>query len=95
MNKQTVHITIFDENYSLVTDENPEHLQEAASLVNSLMKETAKAGFKDVQKVAVLAALQLASTVLKKEYSVQSHQEKYEQLVQWLQTQDKALDTVL
>jgi cell division protein ZapA (FtsZ GTPase activity inhibitor) len=95
MNKQTVHVTIFDESYSLLTDESSDHLQKAALLVNSLMKETVQAGFKDMQKVAVLAALQLASDLLKKEFSVQDHKEKYDRIVEWAQSQDKVLDTVL
>lgn len=91
MSKQTIHVRIFDEPYSLITDESPEHLKRAADLVDSLMRETIQAGFKDRNKAAVLAALQLASKMLHKELSAQDHKEKYDRIVKWAESQDKAL----
>jgi cell division protein ZapA (FtsZ GTPase activity inhibitor) len=94
MSKQTVHVRVFDEQYSLVTDEPSEHLERAAELVDSLMRETVQAGFRDKHKVAVLAALQLASKMLHKEFSAQDHKEKYDRIVKWAKSQDKALDNI-
>ena len=91
MSKQTVHVKIFDEAYSLVTDESSEHLERAAELVDSLIREAIQAGFRDKHKVAVLAALQLASKMLHKEFAVLDHKEKYDRIVRWAESQDKAL----
>lgn len=92
--KQTVHVRIFDEHYSLVTDENAEHLERAAELVDNIMRETVQAGFRDKHKAAVLAAVQLASKMLKSELHAQDHKEKYERIVKWAESQDKALDAL-
>ena len=94
MSKQTVHVRIFDEQYSLVTDESSEHLERAAELVDSLMRETVQAGFRDKHKAAVLAALQLASKMLHKDLTAQDHKEKYDRIVKWAESQDKALDNL-
>lgn len=61
-------VNILDEHYSLVSDEPAELIFNAAHIVNSLMKEVAlknagNAGV-DIKKIAILAALQLASQLV-------------------------------
>jgi cell division protein ZapA (FtsZ GTPase activity inhibitor) len=59
-------VTIFNESYTLVTDEREELLTvQAASLVDTLMKEISQTyNFADHKKIAVLASLRLAHELL-------------------------------
>jgi cell division protein ZapA (FtsZ GTPase activity inhibitor) len=91
MSKKTVHVTIFDETYSLVTDEQEEHLSKAALMVDQQMQEIAQAGFTDTRKIAVLVALQLASKLLGETKISQECKEKHSTVTQWLKEQDEAL----
>ena len=55
-------INIFGDQYSIASDESEEHIKQAAQLVDSLMKEIANASrLNDGRKIAVIAALELAS----------------------------------
>lgn len=91
MSKEMVQVSIFDETYSLVTDESAERLAVAASLVDQYMREVSRAGVINTQKIAVLVSLQLASTLLqeqKDKHDIQEEQktvfqrlEKYTQLL--------------
>jgi len=66
--KTPYRVNILDEHYSLVSDEPAELVFNAAHIVNSLMKEVAlkNAGNigVDIKKIAILAALQLASQLV-------------------------------
>ena len=76
----TVHI--FDDQYTLVSDELQEHIDQSAAFVDSLMQDIAKkSGVKDVKKVAVLAALCTASTMLHLEKQVEHNKHKEDELV--------------
>ncbi len=59
-------VTIFNESYTLVTNEREELLTvQAASLVDTLMKEISQTyNFADHKKIAVLASLRLAHELL-------------------------------
>ena len=57
-------VTIFDDQYSLASDESGESIMQAAMLVDTLMKEVAQQSkIADPKKIAVLAALQIACKV--------------------------------
>jgi cell division protein ZapA (FtsZ GTPase activity inhibitor) len=58
-------LEIFDEVYSVVSDEPEERVLEASMVVDDLMKELAvKAPYMGGKKLAILAALQLASDLV-------------------------------
>lgn len=76
-------LNIFGDQYAIVSDESEERIKQAAQLVDSLMKEIADAsGMNDGKKIAIITALQLASslTVYKQEC-----QEKEQLLIQQIE----------
>ncbi len=95
MRKERVHVSIFDETYSLVTDEPEEHLKEAALLVDQQMRDIALAGFSDARKISVLVALQLASKLLREAQHAQECSEKQNTVSEWLKEQDEALSDLV
>ncbi len=61
-------VTIFGESYVLVSDEPEGRLSRSTALVDALMQDIAQqSGITDVKKLAVLAALQVASTLARLE----------------------------
>lgn len=95
MAKEKIQVSIFDEAYTLVTDEPEEHLKAAAALVDEIMRNTASAGVQGMQKMAILTALQLASRYLRKTSETQQRDQEYELFNQWLRKQDKALSDLV
>jgi len=93
--KQTVNVSIFDETYSLVTDELESHLIEAARLVDEQMRTISRAGIKDVHKIGVLVALQLASKYLKEQDLLQQHTAAISNVLERLDLQNKLLSDIL
>ena len=63
MSKSKVKVTISGSAYFLITDQSEEHIQEAASYVNSLIQGS-NLSIEDYSKILVLTALQLASNLL-------------------------------
>ena len=62
--KKRYKVTIFGQEYTLISSEHDEYLLEAARLVDAAMKEIAgKAVAVDSNKVAVMAALHMASSL--------------------------------
>jgi len=58
-------VEVFGEHYQLVSDETHEHLAQVSARVDTLMRDIArKMDSAEVKKVAVLAALQLASALV-------------------------------
>lgn len=57
-------INIFNESYTIVSDEAEYTILKAASMVDSLMNEAKKSGSVDSKKIAVLVALQLAGKII-------------------------------
>ena len=79
---KTYKVRIFDEDYSLLSDESKEHLIQSAALVDSCMREISQgASISDIKKVAVLAALRMASQVIRLEGTVNSYSRKETNLV--------------
>lgn len=85
MCNETQSVSIFEETYSIVTDESAELLQNAATLVDKRMKGAAQAGIRDQKKIAVLVALQLASELLKEEAHSESFRVKNKAIIEWLE----------
>lgn len=61
--KKKYKIDIFDQEYTLVSDEAEFLIKNAAIFVDSTMKEIQKTGIRDSKKIAVLTALRLAIVV--------------------------------
>jgi cell division protein ZapA (FtsZ GTPase activity inhibitor) len=93
--KQTVNVSIFDESYCLVTDELEAHLMQAARLVDEQMRTIAKTGIKDIQKIGVLVALQLASKYLKEQDLLQKNTTAISDVLERLDLQNKLLSDIL
>lgn len=95
MSKATVKVSIFDQSYSLVTDETQAHLEQAAQMVDECMRRTARLGIADKQKIAVLVALQLASDCVRTQSAHKSKQEEYDTVIKWLEQQNRILSEFL
>jgi cell division protein ZapA (FtsZ GTPase activity inhibitor) len=95
MSKKKVHVSIFDQSYSLVTDESEELLQKAAAVVDGRMKTISSAGFEDTQKVAVLVALQLAHELISSENDAQRCKDNYGSVAEKLREQDRIISDAL
>lgn len=62
---KSLKLRIFDKEYTIVSDESEERVTETAHLVDSLMREIVEHAKKlPEERVAVLAALRLASKLL-------------------------------
>lgn len=85
--KKKYQVSIFEENYVLLSDEPEERVRESAELVNSLMKEIAHklgiSGTRDagVKQCAILTALRMANKVLNMETDQKFTQAKHEALM--------------
>ncbi|MCX5921990.1 MAG: cell division protein ZapA [Candidatus Dependentiae bacterium] len=79
-NVKNYKVTIFGDQYSLMSDESEETIVQAAALVDSLMREIAQySKVSDGKKIAVLTALRIASRVsaLESEHEmIKHHKEK-------------------
>lgn len=81
-------ITILDNEYSLVSDEAELHVQGTVQYVDSLMKEVLeKSRLQDQTKVAVLAALQIASELLHLQEEKKQDQQEYAKLIDTIEKQ--------
>jgi len=81
IDKKKIKIEIFDDQYSLISDEKEENLLFAAKLIDTHMREIAeKSSLKDEKKIAVLAALRVASKLVNVEYSLQDYERKQKEL---------------
>lgn len=79
MDKKSCKVHIFGDEYSLMSDESSEHIVQAAQVVDSLMREISeKSAALNEKKVAVLAALRMASKIalLESEIAAEKHKEQ-------------------
>lgn len=80
LKKQT--ITIFDDKYTIVSDEPDELLSQAVEYANHLMMSISmQSGIADKKKVAVLSALQMATQIKEFERQLKILKDKEEELV--------------
>lgn len=81
-NKKSYKVTIFGDQYTLVSDETEQSVVQSATLVDTFMKEIATASkISDQKKIAVLAALRLASKLLALESEVSLSDTEKEKLL--------------
>ncbi|MFC1842960.1 cell division protein ZapA [Candidatus Dependentiae bacterium] len=79
--KKKLKIEIFNDEYSLISDEKEVVILKASQMVDTLMKEIAdKSGLHDTKKVAVLAALQVASKLVNLNNSLQNYEDRHREL---------------
>jgi len=77
-----VKVSIFGEQYSFVSDEPQERVQEAAKCVDALLRESAgKMSYPDIKKLAVLIAVQIMSEKLALAADKESVDQKQKQLI--------------
>ena len=83
--KKKIKIEIFNEQYSLVSDEDESILLRASQIIDTLMKEIAdKSSLKDEKKIAVLAALRIASKLVNAEKSLQCYESRQKELAEMI-----------
>jgi len=58
-----VHVTIYGQQFTVLTSEDPERVEALAARVDSIMRQIASRGIVDSSRAAVLAALHLADQV--------------------------------
>ncbi len=74
-------VSIFNETYSLVSDEPETHIYESAELVNKLLREAVEAHpLASINHSLVLIALRLASNSIKLDLEKASHKKNQERL---------------
>jgi len=91
MSKKTLEVTIFGDQYTLVSDESDEHISHSARLINQIMHSIKQAGVNDGKKIAILASLQLASKVLKMEEERECFTKEKSRLKEWIERQNRML----
>ncbi|MBS1987170.1 cell division protein ZapA [Candidatus Dependentiae bacterium] len=80
--KKRYKVTIFGQEYTLISSEHDEYLLEAAHLVDTAMKEIAsKTVSVDQSKVAVMAALHMASSLAQARSAAQQQEQRCQALV--------------
>ena len=86
---QRCKVHIFGDEYSLVTNEPAEHIVQAAHMVDVLMREISeKSAISQEKKVAVLAALRMASKIVALESEIAQERQKEKTIIEQI---DKAL----
>ncbi|MDR3645937.1 MAG: cell division protein ZapA [Candidatus Babeliales bacterium] len=74
-------INVFEESFTVVSDDSEKLVMDAVSYVDSLMKEISlKSAILDSKKVAILAALKIASKTLKLESELEEIKKDGERL---------------
>jgi cell division protein ZapA len=80
--KKKYKVDIFGDQYSLVSDQSPEHVMKVAATVDSLMNEIAQAThLTDGKKIAVLAALYVAEQNAALDLVARSEKERQNALI--------------
>lgn len=91
MVKNRVKVSICDTSYTLVGDEDESHVFRTAAYVDSAMRTILEASDVELEKAAVLVALQLASKVLKEEESKVQRTKETQRLLEKLEREVKLL----
>lgn len=82
ISKKSYRVAIFDDVYTLVTDETEETVKTVAKQVDTFMKEIAtKAPTLDVKKIAVLVALRYASLLAAKEVELEHIDSQHKRII--------------
>lgn len=80
--KKKYNVTIFGEQYVLISDEPFEHVVRVSGLVDSIMQDIAGASkISDPKKIAVLAALQMADKLVALKATIEKEKMKHKELL--------------
>ena len=80
--KKRYKVTIFGQEYTLISSEHEEQVREAARLVDETMQEIAgKSVAIDQQKIATLAALHMATSVVQAKVTAARQVQRHQALV--------------
>ena len=92
--KNCYRVQIFGDEYTVISDEPESQVIQAATLIDLLMHEIIQnAQLADPKKIAVLAALRVASRLLDCEQSLETDNDKKVALVEYIEQELLALDT--
>lgn len=89
MSRQPVRVHIYNQNYSLLVDGDPNDVQEIAHQIDELMFNISSRSPGDSTRVAVLACLHLADKLRAAEKQLKSFEDKSERFASLL---EQALD---
>lgn len=91
--KKKLRVDIFNEQYLLVSDEKEAEVLKASLMVDSLMREIAeKSSLQDEKKIAVLAALRIASKLISMENGLKQCDQKYAEILNFIERVDFGQD---
>lgn len=91
--KRVLKLSIFNRDYVISTDESEKHIYNAANIVNNLVREiTKKVDQGNENKVAVLAALQLAVDLTKRNEQDKDRELKLNDLLTLLKNYSSSVD---
>lgn len=88
MKANNYKLTVFGDQYSVVSDESQSHVNQAADMVDKLMQEiSAKLSQIDEKRIAVLVALQMASKVLALEKQIENTTEFHKEFAERIENE--------
>ncbi len=91
--KKNYRVQIFGDEYTVISDESENQVIQAATLIDSLMHEIIQnAQLTDPKKIAVLAALRIASKLLDCEQSLETDNNKKVALVEYIEQELLTID---
>lgn len=92
MKNNSYKLTIFGDQYSVVSDESHANINQAAAMVDTLMQEiSSRLSQIDEKRIAVLVALQMASKVLALENQIDLTSDRHKELVDRIENECIAL----
>lgn len=95
MEKKVINVAILEHTFSLMSDQPEEHLQDLANNIEKSIKEAVKSGLSDPTKASLFLLLQYASELRVLRLSLLQQQQKSDDLMQRIASQDKILSAIL
>ncbi len=90
--KKSYKVQIFEEHYILLSDESEAFVLKAAEMVDTMMKEIShQSMIADSKKIAVLSALRIADTLLRREQEYLLDQQKTVALTDYIDQESSLL----
>lgn len=87
-------INVFEESFTIVSDDSEELVMDTVSYVNCLMKEISqKSAILDPKKIAILAALKIAGKMLKLESELDKTKKDEDHLLNLIEKEFSSLST--
>jgi cell division protein ZapA (FtsZ GTPase activity inhibitor) len=85
--KRILKLSIFNKEYVIMTDEKDEHIYSAARILDDMLRNIANnVNFTNEGKIAVLAALQLATDIVKQKEKKEASESKLSNLIDLLES---------